>query len=326
MSKLLPILVEGTGLSELDIRRIAANAPHRYKTYRIPKRSGGYRLISQPAREVKALQRALVDGFLSQLPVHSAATAYRSGASIRANAAAHAANGPILKFDFSDFFPSISADDWRKYCVRHSLFRDPEDVEMSCRVLFHSSIFHRGLRLAIGAPSSPMLSNILMYDFDLVVSEAVSEEQVVYTRYADDLTFSARRTGYLTGVRKILNRAIASIEFPKLTVNADKTVLATKKYKRMVTGLILTNDHKVSIGYARKRGLRAALHNYKYGKLSLREQARLAGMLAFVNAAEPNFLNVLREKYGDELIDALKKLRVSRAEAALHDPVGDLFN
>jgi RNA-directed DNA polymerase len=116
MGKLIPFLVGSTGVSEHELRGIIRNAPIRYKTYYIQKRNGGERLISQPARELKALQRVMVTEFLDRLPVHSAATAYRRGMSIVDNAVPHAINGPILKFDFKDFFPSIDAMDWKIYC------------------------------------------------------------------------------------------------------------------------------------------------------------------------------------------------------------------
>jgi hypothetical protein len=131
VSKLLPLLVAGTGLSEPDIIRIVSNAPLRYKIYTIAKRRGGERIISQPARELKVLQRILTEEFLSKLPIHRSATAYRAGISIRHNALAHAANGPILKFDFTNFFPSISGRDWAIYCEREGLGLDTRDLWIS---------------------------------------------------------------------------------------------------------------------------------------------------------------------------------------------------
>jgi hypothetical protein len=148
-----------------------------------------------------------------------------------------------------------------------------------------------------------------MHDFDALITEMVSKDEVAYTRYADDLTFSARRTGFLTDVERSLREAIRSTKSPHLMINEDKTVLATTKYKRMVTGLILTNDCKVSIGYKRKREIRAALNNEKYGRLTLRERVQLAGLLAFVNDVEPEFLTRLKAKYGDEMLQRLKAAR-----------------
>jgi RNA-directed DNA polymerase len=306
MSRLPTLLARETGLNLFDVTRIVANAPVRYKTYTIPKRNGGTRLISQPARELKALQRILVQYILSDLPVHSSATAYRIGISIRSNAEAHARNGPILKFDFQDFFPSITSADWRSYCESHALFDDPDDITISTSIFFHRHAGKSLLRLAIGAPSSPMLSNVLMHDFDARISAAVAKDNVTYTRYADDLTFSANRTGFLTHVRKSLQLVMEEITSPKLRLNESKTVLATRKYKRQVTGLILSNDGAVSLGHRRKREIRAALHYYMHGRLDFESQAKLAGTLAFVNNVEPEFLRRLRQKYGGDLISRLK--------------------
>jgi hypothetical protein len=313
MGIIFPLLIRETGLSEHDVRRIVSSAPLRYKTYEIAKRAGGTRIISQPARELKALQRILSKEILNHQPIHPAATAYRRGVSIKANASAHADNGPILKMDFKDFFPSITEKDWIAYCRKYSLFNgDMEDIFITTKILFRRYRGVQFLRLAIGAPSSPVLSNILMYDFDTKVFDTTARDQVKYTRYADDLTFSAKRTGFLVHVREILQRIIRETPFPSLTVNDSKTVLATRKYKRMVTGLILTNDGEVSIGHQRKRQIHAGVHYQIQGKLDAAAQAQLAGMLAFVNAVEPQFLDRLKQKYGVSVIRQLQTVRLPR--------------
>jgi RNA-directed DNA polymerase len=106
---------------------------------------------------------------------------------------------------------------------------------------------------------------------------------VTYTRYADDLTFSAKRTGYLNQVEKILRRTIKGIKSPSLTLNESKTVLATKKYKCFVTGLTLTNDGNVSLGRESKRKIRAALKHYADHKLDIQSVATLNWSIAFVS-------------------------------------------
>lgn len=304
MSKLVRFLSAATGLSEADVRHIIMRAPISYKNYKIDKRSGGKRLISQPAKEVKALQRALARR-LQHLPIHDAAMAYRPGKSIRDNAERHVANGPIAKFDFSDFFPSIRAEDWKLYCEKNPVFSQLEDIDLSARLFFHRPAGSAVLRLAIGAPSSPWLSNVLMYDFDERISEEVAKDQVTYTRYADDLTFSARRTGYLTAVEKALRTVVRETASPKLKINEDKVVFATTKYRRVVTGLVLADDGRVTIGRDRKRLIRAAVHKAYLGERSEEENARLAGWIAFAADVEPKFLEKLKDRYGDDL---LKKL------------------
>jgi len=304
MSKLIPFLSAATGLSESDVRSIIMRAPVSYKHYTIAKRSGGRRLISQPAREVKALQRALAHR-LRHLPIHDAAMAYRTGQSIRDNAERHAANGPIMKFDFADFFHSIRAQDWQEYCLRNPVFSKPEDIELSARLLFHRPAGSYILRLAIGAPSSPWLSNVLMYEFDDKVSTAVQKDKVTYTRYADDLTFSARRTGYLTVVEKALRQVIGDVKSPTLLINESKTIVATTKYRRVVTGLVLADDGRVTIGRDRKRLIRATLHHAFLGKNTAEQNARLAGLLAFAGDIEPDYLAALKARYGSNLLAKL---------------------
>lgn len=305
MSGLREFLRRATGLSERALNRLIASAPERYVTYHIRKRRGGWREIAQPAYEIKELQRLLISEYLRKLPVHPAATAYVKGASIRDNAQRHAANGPILKYDFKEFFPSITELAWLSYCERHELF-SREDAIASGRILFRRPKGGRILRLSIGAPSSPILSNLLMYEFDREITERLAQHSVTYTRYADDLTFSALRTGYLTSVDPILRSVLRKMSAPKLSINEEKTVLATLKYKRQVTGLILTLDKRVSLGRERKRQLRAAIHHYVNGKLSKRKCVELAGTLAFAKDMEPEFYTRMERVYGKDALETLR--------------------
>lgn len=304
MTALLAHLSSATGLDEFDVRKIINRAPVSYKFYKIDKRTTGRRLISQPAREVKALQRAFVD-FLRDIPVHDCAMAYIEGKSIRTNAEKHAGLGPIKKYDFKDFFHSIRAEDWKKFCKERNIFEDWSDVVLSSNLLFHKLPGSSILRLAMGAPSSPWLSNIIMYDFDQLLSDSLKKDRVTYTRYADDLTFSAPRTGYLNSVDAALKEAIRSTPYPSLTINPHKTVVATAKYRRVVTGLVLANDGRVTLGRERKRKLRAALHQASKGEKSSAENAQLAGMLAFAADIEPQFVAVLKSRYGKDLMERL---------------------
>jgi hypothetical protein len=305
---LLSVLTEATGLAGYDLGRVIVTAPRRYKEFRIPKRRGGLRDVAQPAREVKALQRAIVENYLRDLPIHPAATAYEPGSSIRENAARHAPNdGPILKLDIANFFPSIRESDWLRYCHDQSLFDDDAERIASARILFHRPKGTHILRLAIGAPSSPHISNLLMYQFDRIVAAQVGEEYVTYTRYADDLTFSAKRTGYLNPVEKIVRRALRDIPYPTLKLNDSKRVVATKKYHRQITGLVLSNEGRVSLGRDRKRELRAALHHFVTGKMAPAAARQLHGMLAFAKDAEPEFYARMETRYGKDALEALAK-------------------
>jgi hypothetical protein len=129
MSEIVRLLSVETGLPDSTVRRIMTSAPVRYKEYLIAKRSGGTRQIAQPAREVKLLQRAFVSTFLSSLPIHQCATAYRAGLSIRDNAAPHIGHGLFSNWISAIFsrqsearigFPTVgilAASGARKTCI-----------------------------------------------------------------------------------------------------------------------------------------------------------------------------------------------------------------
>lgn len=305
-SPLIEMLIRELRISEREVLHLIATAPERYKVYTIPKKRGGRREIAHPARELKVAQRAIIKAYLQHLPVHDAAMAYVKGRSIRDNAAFHAGNGPILKYDFVEFFPSITEFAWISYCERHAVM-DKVDAVRSGRILFRRPKGGRILRLSIGAPSSPILSNILMYDFDEEVSRLVGNHQVRYTRYADDLTFSAKRTGYLNSVDGILRRIIAKSKSPKITINEDKTVLATAKMHRQVTGLVLTHDGNVSIGKKSKRIIRVCLDYYRNGKLDQEKILTLSGYMSHIWNVERNFYIRMQSHYGKDVLDRLRR-------------------
>src|SRR3981189_1234393 len=105
---ILSLISNETGIALNRLTLIVQTADFRYKSYTIPKRAGGVRLIQHPARELKFLQRWVVEHILNYAHVHTAATAYRKPANVRNNAAIHANGRFFLKLDFAEFFPSIT--------------------------------------------------------------------------------------------------------------------------------------------------------------------------------------------------------------------------
>jgi RNA-directed DNA polymerase len=238
----------GLGLPAPTLRRLAKTAPHRYKVYSIPKRSGrGMRVIAQPAKEVKAVQRWLIANDLKWMPLHAAATAYVPGASIRANAQLHLHHRFLLKVDFADFFPSIKEADLRAHVERYAPNRySPGEIEFLCRMLLWRSQPGIPLEVCIGAPSSPFLSNSVMYEFDVAVSTHCQQLGVCYSRYADDLALSTNVPNVLESLTEFLRAELTKLSYPKLRLNEPKTVFTSKKFRRSVTGLVLANQGYVS--------------------------------------------------------------------------------
>ena len=176
------------------IANLAAGASHHYKTYQIPKRSGGLRLIEHPSKPLKAAQRWLADNIISHFPVHSAAMAYRRGTNIAANARLHAPSRYLLRIDLHDFFHSLTALDVTDLVTSSNKFV-PDTADWSeddTRVLVE--IVCKDGHLTIGAPTSPPLCNALCYQLDMQTTALADARELTYSRYADDL-FSQSCTG-----------------------------------------------------------------------------------------------------------------------------------
>lgn len=299
---LVESITEKYQVPESVIRELVATAPYRYKVYKVPKKFGdGYRLIAQPAKEIKALQKFLVLNVISKLPVHDAATAYRKGQGIRRNAEHHVHSRYMLKMDFSNFFPSLVPHDILQHLDRHmSDSLSEEDLLVICKIGFWRPRGEKELRLSIGAPSSPAISNTLMLDFDTQISCMAAERGVIYTRYSDDLTFSCKEAQVLQTVEKDVYEITHDLVYPTLQINANKTIHVSKKHHRRVTGLVLSSDDKVSLGRERKRHIRAMVHRAFRNELDNSKMDQLKGFLAFASDVEPMFIQSLVRKYGNE--------------------------
>jgi len=283
---------------------VARSAPHRYKVYQIPKKTGGTRTIAQPAREVKRLQYWVLDNLLCQCAVHETAMAYEAGSSILRNAAAHTQGRYLLKMDFRNFFSSIREDDFLLYMKQMAPeLVDEEERDIVSHVLFWQPKKLKGLRLSVGAPSSPRVSNILMFDFDSQIAALCEDWGVSYTRYADDLAFSMDDKDARAEIERAVGETLRNIAWPgNLKVNRKKTYFGSRASRRRVTGLILTNDDRVSLGRQRKRLLRAQIHRfYVLEKQDRLDEQTLAGLVAFARSIEPDFVKRLERKFEIEL-------------------------
>lgn len=313
MNRMLESISNDLMIPEVDLLYLIRSSPYRYKVYEIAKRnSDKKRVIAQPAREVKSLQYWVMKKVLRTYAIHPAAMAYRKGKNIANNAMVHAKRRFLLKLDFKDFFNSITADDFRQFLhsQKDNKFSTKE-MDYLCRILFWNRDRKGKLILSIGAPSSPMLSNVLMYEFDEIISLYCKARRIRYTRYADDLTFSTNVPEVLRSVEYEVAHVCDSLPFLNLKLNNDKTIHASKGGSRRVTGLVLSNDGAVSIGRDRKRVLQSAVHHFVNGKLSQDQITSLSGMLAFLQSFDVKFLETLGRRYGDSVLSSLLRRRGS---------------
>lgn len=295
---LISIVAEELRLDQEYVYLISQTASHRYKKYTIKKARGGHREINHPAKELKTLQYWLSERFLSHFSIHAAATAYKKGASIKKNASLHLKNPYLLRMDFENFFESITSSDLRKK-IRIGTEISGVRIGRSDQKFMSNILFKDG-RMVIGAPSSPVLSNLLMYEFDQNIDSYCRKHEIAYTRYADDLFFSCSKPNKLKNVERYVLRKVAQLECPgRLRINQGKTRHSSKKGRRYVTGLTLTSAGRISLGRAKKKEIKSRIHKYlKSKRRKKKEKEALRGMLSYVKDVEPDFLNSLNLKYG----------------------------
>ena len=301
---LLERLQKHTGLPRSLLERYAETASKRYRIYQIDKRDGTKRTIEHPSREIKAIQRWLTRALIRSMPVHEAATAYSRGTGIRMNAERHVHSRYTIRLDFKDFFPSFGGDHVAAYLAEADV--NPEMILSDADLAFIRLIVCRHDALTIGAPTSPGLTNAMMFEFDAALTAWCGERDLVYTRYADDLFVSATAQGALTEVEDKVAELSAAFPYADLELNRDKTAHLSRKYRRSITGLTVTPTQTLSIGRDRKTRLKSDIYAYSKGTLQPEERSRTAGMVAFVRDVEPSFYDTLVRKYGHKTIESLQ--------------------
>jgi len=286
----------------VNLFRFSLTASHKYRTYEIDKRNGGKRRIFHPSKDLKVYQKFLAKFLFEKLPIHDSVFSYRKDISIYDMALKHKSDNYLLRIDFIDFFPSLTSKDIRTHIKKYSNHLNYEIDENDITLI--NSIVCRFDKLTIGAPSSPSISNTLLYEFDCRMS-SISKE-IKYSRYADDLYFSSNKQNILNQVFK----EILQFKYENglsLNINENKTIKSSKKHNRAITGLIITSDNKVSIGREKKRYIKGLIHKYILDNLAIDELNYLKGYLSFIKSVEKSFLISLEKKYSKVVIDKLVK-------------------
>ena len=299
MSTILDKFCEYFGLNPHEAEIFIKTAPERYKLHSINKRHGGIRYIHQPTKNLKFIQRWLINSYFLNMPIHHCAHAYVKNRNILSNAKPHSRNKYLMKLDFSDFFTSITIRDFLIFAHQNLKEFCFEDHNILASLLFcrHKRIGE--FVLSVGAPSSPIISNVMLYQFDQKLYEFCKQNGVFYTRYADDLSLSTNQPRILKEeVLPFIEELCSAIPYPSsLKLNKEKIVHVSKKFNRRITGLVLSNDGNISIGRDKKRQLRAMAHHMSLEKLSPEKINKLLGYVNFLKGeVDPHFANLLIQK------------------------------
>ena len=236
----LSSLEQDLGISTKTLYAVSNNIGKHYHKAKLPKKSGGCRNLSVPDEILKVIQRQISEVLLIHMPVSRYAKAYRFDSSTLRNAKHHVGKQVVLKLDILHFFDSI-----RYSTVKDKVF--PEEIYAEpLRILLTMLCYHKDA-LPQGAPSSPAITNIILYEFDELVGHWCRERNIAYTRYCDDMSFS----GDFEAVEVI---RFVRTELKKLgfLLNEQKTKVQRPGQQQTVTGIVVNEKLSIPADYRRK--------------------------------------------------------------------------
>lgn len=223
-----------------------------YKTFYIPKKSGGVREISAP----KALLKSFLTYTNKLLQAFYDAPEYVTGfvpeKSVVDNAERHVGMNYVFNTDLKDFFPSITKSRvWAT--LKHPPFKFNDTIADAVAGLCCTEVKVDGEKrwvLPQGSPCSPILTNIVCRNLDRQLHRLAKKYNLRYSRYADDITFSSNRNVFQKGgeFQQELESIITGQHF---IINEKKTRLQKKNERQEVTGLVVSDRVNVTREYIR---------------------------------------------------------------------------
>jgi RNA-directed DNA polymerase len=307
--------IELSELKWLTYHRNTATINH-YSRFTIPKKSGGEREISAPKPKLKRAQTWVKEHILDKLPVHPAAYGFVTGKSTVANAKPHIGKAVVVKFDLQNFFPSITFNRIRGYFLSIGyngvvstllalLCSEPPRQQVDFQgKMYHIAIGER--QLPQGACTSPALTNLLCHRLDEKLSKLATEKGFTYTRYADDLTFSATEIAkkeigsLMASVRSIVN-------FEGFTINETKTRVLRAGRRQRVTGIVV--NEKANLTRHDLRRFRALLHEVEQQGLEKANRQKHPNLWAYIQGYI-SYINMVHPKKGQTYAAKAKQIAI----------------
>ena len=260
-----------------------------YVSFEIPKKSGGTRTICAPDGDLKDIQKRLAaalweyqsDLWKEKEIRPNLSHAFEKGKSIITNAKIHRNKRFVLNLDLENFFDTFHFGRVHGFFEKNRDFQLPHEAAVTIAQI----ACYKG-SLPQGAPSSPIITNLICQILDMRLLRVAKAYRLDYTRYADDLTFSTNDRTFLDVQKEFYEAVTAEIERAGFTVNHKKTRLLFKDSKQQVTGLVV--NKKISVDQAYCKKTRAMAHRlYTQGECVIdgkpAARRQLEGRFSFIN-------------------------------------------
>lgn len=260
-----------------------------YKSFEIPKKAGGTRVIDSPNKQLKRIQRQLGKkiydihkNYIDQKRIASNIShGFETGKGIITNARIHKNKKYLLNIDIANFFSSINFGRVQGYFNKSQEFMFSKEVSTII-----SQLVCYEKKLPQGAPTSPIISNLIFNIVDLRILSLAKKYKLSYTRYADDMSFSTNNRAFQTDYIEFIQELKVLLKNSGFDINESKTRLEYYSSRQEVTGL--TVNKKINARRKFIKQTRAMVDqllktdSFKIdGVIGTEEQ--LEGRLAFIN-------------------------------------------
>ena len=291
----------------------------RYAEFKVKKKSGAERSIHSPVAGLKSIQKTLSFVLQCVYEPHNAAMGFVRDKSIVDNAKLHVGNIYVYNIDLKDFFPSVDqARVWK--CFQLTPFNLARNgvlaniiaslccTEMEVERKSETGEWEKVKRnvLPQGAPTSPVITNIVCQKLDYLLSGVAKRFGLKYSRYADDITFSSMHNVYQPE-SKFLKELHRIIDEQNFHIKESKTRLQKDGYRKEVTGLLVNEKANVQQRYIKQ--LRMWLYyweRYGYERAYTYFLAQYVSDKGHVKKGKPDMSSVIAGK-----LDFLKMVKSS---------------
>lgn len=215
---------------------------------------GRYFYAIKNSPEITTAQCALIEKILSQIEINNSAFAFVPKRSYLDFFTIHIGNYNFVRFDIKKFFHSI---DLKKLEKMFSVYFENEFIDADKEQLIIKSfmnlitykiplasknISEKGNTiLPIGFPTSPIISNIYMRDFDIKIQEFCARHNIQYSRYADDMLFSSQKDNDFVFSETFMKEVAILLSLKGLHLNTKKTI--KRKHTISLNGYTLSNSN-----------------------------------------------------------------------------------
>jgi RNA-directed DNA polymerase len=278
---------------------VVNNIENYYRSYPIKKASGKLRWIDAPQSTLKEYQKLILDRVLYQFKAHEGAVGFVKHISVKDGAERHLGNKVVLCLDVEDFFNSLSL--FQVYAafgyMLNKMSKDikafnytPKDVQTLVKLTTYKG------HIPQGASTSPALANIICRQLDRELQDLADKNNLVYTRYADDISFSHKIKSFK--ITKILENVKNVLSYYGLKLNKKKTRVLRPHKRMCITGVVI--NEKLSVPKYVWRNMRAQLHNLIVNNksISLEEYQKLRGKIEWIGVFRPQLKTTYLEQLG----------------------------